>query len=423
MRKTFFLAFLAILALGGLTSKLPNLVWAQSVTEQIGSTQAKIKQLEGEIASAEKELNKTQQEKNTLANTIKILDLTKKKLETQTKVTETKVSNTNNSISGLERQISTHSDEIDKRIENIKVTLRNLEAALDITPVEIVLSDRTISDKVDRAYDLERLQNNIKIDLQRLKEERTKLSNDKQDLENARNNLLALKSRLQDEKKLTLDNISVKNKLLSDTKNKESNYKTLLEQKIAQKATFEQELRNYERSLGNSDLSNVPHPGSGILAWPLDSVTVTQYFGNTDFSKSGAYNGRGHNGIDFRASVGTAVKSVASGTVRATGNTDLGCPGGSYGKWILIDHGDGLSSIYAHLSLHKVEPGQIVSRSELIGYSGSTGYATGPHLHLSVYATEGVKVTKLIKADGKASKCTEMPVSPLNGYLNPLLYL
>ena len=396
---------------------------AQSVSEQIESTQSKIKQLEGEIAATEKELNKTEREKNTLSSTIKTLDLTKKKLETQTKVTETKVTNTNLSIGELESEINVHTDEIDKRIAGIKETLRTLERSLDLTPAEIMLSDGTISERMDRAYNLERLQERVRIDLERLKQERIKLSSDKTDLERARSELLELKNKLLDQRKLAADNISSKSKLLSETKNKESNFRTLLEQKIAQKAVFEAELRSYEARLVGVDLSKLPHPGTGVLTWPLDSVTVTQYFGNTEFAKSGAYSDKGHNGLDFRASVGTLVKSAGAGSVRAIGNTDLGCPGGSYGKWVLVDHSNGLSTLYAHLSLQKVNPGEQVSAGQLIGYSGSTGYATGPHLHFSVYATEGVKVTKLIKGDGTASKCTEMPVSPLNGYLNPLSYL
>ena len=78
-----------------------------------------------------------------------------------------------------------------------------------------------------------------------------------------------------------------------------------------------------------------------------------------------------------------------------TGNTDepRGCY--SYGKWILIKHENGLSTLYAHLSLIKVNAGETVNTGDIIGYSGNTGYSTGPHLHLTVYATQGVKIVRL----------------------------
>ena len=417
MRERFLIASFLIIPF------LVSFVNAQGLGVQISDTQTKIKQLESEIASTEKELVKTEREKNTLSNNIKSLDLTKKKLEAETKVTENKVTITSNSIDDLADQIGAHTNEISKRTESIAGMIRNLQGALDATPIEIILSSDTISGKLDRMYSLTRLQDRVRADLEQLKLERTELSYNKKDLEEARQELLALKDQLSDKHRLTLDNISTKNKLLSDTKNKEANYKIQLEQKIIQKEQFEAELRAYEEKLKGIDISKLPTGGSGVLSWPLRNVTITQYFGNTEFAKAGAYKGSGHNGIDLRASVGTAVYSAGGGRVTSTGNTDLGCPGGSYGRWVLIDHSNGLSTIYAHLSLQKVDSGAIVERGNLIGYSGNSGYSTGPHLHFGVYATEGVKVIRLIKADGTLGKCPEMPVSPLNGYLNPLLYL
>lgn len=168
----------------------------------------------------------------------------------------------------------------------------------------------------------------------------------------------------------------------------------------------------------------MPPAGKGVLAWPLPTIRITQYFGNTEFAKSGAYSGKGHNGVDFGASIGTEVKAALSGTVIGTGNTDQfkGCY--SYGKWVLIRHENGLTTLYAHLSLIKVAKGQSVSTRETIGYSGNTGYSTGPHLHLTVYASQGVEIVRL----GDIKKITNcgnayIPVAPLNAYLNPLDYL
>ncbi|MEK9183687.1 MAG: M23 family metallopeptidase, partial [Patescibacteria group bacterium] len=110
-----------------------------------------------------------------------------------------------------------------------------------------------------------------------------------------------------------------------------------------------------------------------------------------------------------------------SGVVEDIGNTDTikGCY--SYGKWALIRHSNGLSTLYAHLSLIKVKKGQNVAMGETVGYSGSTGYATGPHLHFTVYATQGVKVIKF--ENSVNCRNAVIPVADKKAYLNPLSYL
>ena len=108
----------------------------------------------------------------------------------------------------------------------------------------------------------------------------------------------------------------------------------------------------------------------------------------------------------------------------ATGNTDAykGCY--SYGKWVLVKHTDGLSSLYAHLSYISVTEGTQVPVGGLLGYSGKTGYATGPHLHFTLFASDGVKLVKLgdIKAKTNCAGAT-VPVAPTGAYLNPMSYL
>lgn len=129
----------------------------------------------------------------------------------------------------------------------------------------------------------------------------------------------------------------------------------------------------------------------------------------------------GHNGTDIGVSIGTPIYAADAGVVLGTGNTDLTCPGASYGKWVFIQHPNGLSTIYAHLSLIKSEAGETVTRGELIGYSGATGYVTGPHLHFGVYASQGVKIMTM---QSKVCGTTyTMPIADFKAYLNPLLYL
>jgi len=162
------------------------------------------------------------------------------------------------------------------------------------------------------------------------------------------------------------------------------------------------------------DFSTLPAFGNRILLNPIDRGVLTQEFGLTNFSKyTDVYGSNGHNGIDLRALVGTPVRSAEGGIVKATGNTDYICPRGSYGRWILIEHPNKLATLYAHLSLVHVSPRQEIARGDIIGYSGNTGYTTGPHLHFTVYDARTVQLRQ-------SRVCG---VLPYGGYLNPLNYL
>ena len=136
------------------------------------------------------------------------------------------------------------------------------------------------------------------------------------------------------------------------------------------------------------------------LSWPVAEVYIVQKFGNRlilhgeDIYAGWGY--PGHNGIDFRAAVGTPILACDDGEIEATPDD----PGG-FGTYIRIRHKWG-RSYYAHLS-EKHGPG-LVKRCEEIGKSGDTGFSTGPHLHF------GVKV--------------DMAIAPgYNGWSDPTLFL
>jgi murein DD-endopeptidase MepM/ murein hydrolase activator NlpD len=118
-----------------------------------------------------------------------------------------------------------------------------------------------------------------------------------------------------------------------------------------------------------------------LLAAPVQTPiagagAVTSNFGNrTDpFLKRAAF----HAGMDFRATTGTPVLAAAGGTITFAGNN------GGYGKMVEIDHGNGFSTRYAHMSQIGVTVGQSIAGGESVGFSGSTGRSTGPHLHFEV---------------------------------------
>ncbi len=106
---------------------------------------------------------------------------------------------------------------------------------------------------------------------------------------------------------------------------------------------------------------------SGIIV-PISGRGISQYFG------------RGHTGIDYMANVGTPVMAAASGRVVIIS----GGWSGGYGNQVVIDHGGGRATRYAHLSKFNVSAGDTVSKGQIIGYSGNTGRSTGPHLHFEL---------------------------------------
>lgn len=118
---------------------------------------------------------------------------------------------------------------------------------------------------------------------------------------------------------------------------------------------------------------SVPVGGSGRFGWPV-SGPVTSGFGQ----RCGSSGCRMHSGIDIAAAVGTPVGASAAGTVISAGDR------GAYGLTVVIDHGDGFATLYAHLSAISVSAGQRVGRGTVVGAVGMTGNSTGPHLHFEI---------------------------------------
>lgn len=127
--------------------------------------------------------------------------------------------------------------------------------------------------------------------------------------------------------------------------------------------------------------------GSGKLLIPLPHATITQGFGPTSFTFEAAYAGfpHFHTGIDLADPLGTPVFAAADGVVQqAQAMTDSSGALVGYGNYVLINHGDGLQTLYGHLLAFLVKPGESVTRGQLIGMVGSTGNSTGPHTHFEV---------------------------------------
>lgn len=399
---------------------------ADDLKKSISEHNSQIDALQKEIAQYESQLEETSAKKQTLQTTISQLNLNIKKVSTSINLTKNQIGATQAEIQQLQQNIGDAQDAIGQNQSALAETLKKLNEADQAQLIAQILSSESISDTWQDVDNLQELQIAVRNQI-------ATLANQKQQLTDIKTQRESKEQQLQDQKKTLLTQQgsltatkSAQTDLLTQTKNQESNYQKLIAQKKAEERDFEGALSDLQNKLKVAvSMSGVVTAGKGVLQWPLDHVKITQYFGNTPFAASGAYNGKGHNGIDLAASIGTPIHAAGDGVILGTGNTDAtkGCY--SFGKWVLIKHGNGLDTIYAHLSKISVSQGQSVSAGDLIGYSGETGYATGPHLHFGVYVSSATQIMKLGDATKQSTPCAGvyMPVAPLAGYLNPLNYL
>ena len=131
------------------------------------------------------------------------------------------------------------------------------------------------------------------------------------------------------------------------------------------------------QSAGKAGWMDASGSDSAVEAMRLPvAASVSSSFGMRRHPILGSH--RFHKGVDLRAAFGTPIRASADGRVAAAGWN------GGYGREVRLDHGQGLQTLYAHMSRMAARPGQLVHRGEIIGYVGSTGLSTGPHLHYEV---------------------------------------
>jgi murein DD-endopeptidase MepM/ murein hydrolase activator NlpD len=128
---------------------------------------------------------------------------------------------------------------------------------------------------------------------------------------------------------------------------------------------------------GSGSAGPVDPQATGSLSWPLPGIAAG---GGVGWRVHPVYKYKScHTGVDTGAPKGTKIKAAAAGIVLSTRWSR------AYGNMTLIDHGDGMVTMYAHQSKFAVSQGQAVGTGETIGYIGSTGFSTGPHLHFEVH--------------------------------------
>lgn len=432
MRQRSFIAFLCGLALiPAVFSAFPAFAQQTEIDRlknEIDSRNDRLSEIDKEIAKYELQLMEVGSEKKTLQNAIAQLETERKKVNAEINKTENLIASTDLEINKLILEINRTETDINKTEAAIAAVIRTQYKQGEQSLIELLLQYDKLSEFWSAFETHENVRDVMATKVAELDVFRDLLAEQRGTNENRRAELANLKGQYQDQNEVLVNNKAEQNQLLVATKNEEANYQALLKDKQVAREQLVKELRDFESKLQFIlDPSTVPTLGTAVFNWPVANVIITQLFGGTEFAarNSSVYGGRAyHPGVDFGIPRGTAILAPLSGVVRATGNTDIvpGCL--SWGKWTLIDHANGLSTLYAHQDVISVTPGQKVSTGETIGYSGNTGYSTGPHLHFTVYAKDGVTVRKFneiktVTSCGPAST----PVAATDAYIDPMQYL
>lgn len=386
--------------------------------ESIDSMQQQLQELEQKNQEYQDILDKTQSDINEKEEYNKALVSKIEVLDDKIALTRESINDLNDSIEQKQKDIDKANEDIDGQLDTLCERLRTIYMAGNASDIEIIFGAKDFSDFIDKvslvqtlsSYDKE-LIDGINVKLEKITEQKTALEEDKAELEKQQASLEEDQSELNElleENEETLRNLYTSN----------NNAKSALENAAAQSAELENQIKAYYKDqqdkisqLGGNNSGNNGNSGSGTsdngesngggsytpvqpetpdidvpsgsgFVWPAPGCyTLTSPFGEN--------RGYSHGGIDIGTPMGTTIVAAESGTVIASNNScphnwgkngSCGC-GGGYGNYVFIDHGNGKLTIYGHLTNAIVSTGQTVSKGQTIGYAGSTGNSTGPHLH------------------------------------------
>ena len=340
----------------------------------------------------------------------------------------TSVKVTGDKITASNLQVQALNDSIGKTSANIAdlhtAIVKSLQEENDMdhqSLASLLGSGQTLTDIWHDAAEQSALQSDLRTKTQALIGTKQVLLTNQSQVAATKAGLVQLQSELQDQQTLVKKSEADKASLLASTKDQESAYQKLVDQKTAVKAQMQTDLNNYESQLKYvNNPAELPQTGSKTFTWPLAKITITQLFGKT-VDSARLYVAGTHNGVDFRAAVGTPAMAMGTGVVIGEGNSDLACKGASYGNWIFIKYDNGISAVFGHLSLIKAKVGQQVQSGDIVAYTGATGYATGPHLHVSVWPSDGVHITSF-PSQACPGRTITIPTAAANAYLDPMIY-
>lgn len=390
----------AVMLLGLVAGLIPTRADAASSSEikqQINELKEQKEEIQAQIKEVQSQYD---------ANSDEITDLVAQKdaIDQEIGLLHEQVNNINEQLAAYSQLIADKQDELDaakyylaELNEKNKERIRAMEEEGKLSYWSIIFKANDFSDLLDRinmiqeinASDQRRLEE-MSIAAEKVASAQEELESEKAELEIARDELDATEAELE-EKRAQAD------ELLTELIAKGKEFRALIDeseelqdelmQEIAQaekdlkEAEYKEWLATYvpptTRPSGTDTTPSTQAPSSSGWISPLSSYTLTSPFGMRIHPIQKVW--KMHNGVDMSAPQGTPIYAAKSGKV-----TKTSYQAGGAGYYVSINHGDGFSSVYMHMTHYIVSPGQYVSAGQVIGYVGSTGGSTGPHLHFGI---------------------------------------
>lgn len=408
--KLFSIVAVILVLSGGLFSG-SRFIYAISIIDEIKKEielrAQEVKDLASTIKKYQKDLEAVGKQENTLQNQINRMNKEIAILNLNIKKTQTQIIEAGLKIDELKNQVYVKEDEIESRKEKLAHIILLMSQSEPGNLLSLAFSTKNLSDFFSQQESLANLQRDIKISLDELKTFKSELENFKKDKEAQQAELKSLNEELGSQWQITNEQKTEKDSLLKDTRNKEKEYQRIINELNRKRQDVESEINALEERLRQAIDKSKISISKGILRWPLDG-RLSQGYGKPNWNAVYDF----HNGIDIAAPTGTPIKAALGGKIIGVGDNGRY----SYGKWIAIEHGNfSIVTLYGHLSLQKVSVGQEVKTGDIIGYVGSTGYSTGPHLHFTIFTSDSYTLMKSTKVPGL--------LIPIGGTLNPMEYL
>lgn len=350
------------------------------IQSRIDSAQDKLDDLSQQKSETEEYISVLQQKINLLQDKIDNLEDDKAALQAEIDATQANIEKTEKEINQTQIEIDKKQAEFDTVYEEYCQRLRAMYISGSASTLEVLLTCPDLSALLTRSEMIKSVseQDSATLDelMQKMKEieaEKKKLEEKKKEYDDDKKSLEEDKASLQkniddtSSSKAELDSeVSECNALMKKLASQSSEYLEAIETDKAKLQAVENEISAAYSGSGSTG------SGSGQLRYPTDSRAISAGYPNYS---SGAY----HGGVDFPVSSGSNVYAAASGTVILVKYLTY-----SYGRYLIIDHGDGLSTLYAHNSSILVSQGDHVTAGQIVAKSGSTGNSTGPHCHFEV---------------------------------------